>query len=114
MRIDEITKRADTLYLMVDYNFEMPKIAKVAAKRGIEVYDEGKASNTPMAFGVRPNSLDAEYFMDALKTWGYNFKDVSDLWSRRAEVARATHRGEHDKVAKAFVHKDIEKDFDAE
>jgi hypothetical protein len=111
MRLNEITKRPDTLYLMVDYGFEAEKIAKVAQKRGIEVYDMGKPSVKPMAFGVKPNSMDASIFMDKLNTWGYNFKDVSSLWSTKPAVTKAIDSGDTDRVAKAFTDKNIEQEF---
>ena len=111
MKLTEITKRADTLYLMVDYSFEADKIKNVAAKSNIEVYDDGNPSVEPMAFGVEPNSLAAEYFMDDLNTWGYSFKDVTDLWSTKPEVFKTLDKGNTDKVAKSFVNRSVERDF---
>ena len=110
MRIDEIAARTKTLYLMVDYGRERKNAAKVAAKRNIEVFDHG-TNIAPMAFGIDPRSYDAERFKDALKTWGYKFKDVTDLWSTKPEVLKSINRGDNDRVAKAFTDRNIETEF---
>ena len=100
--VDESADRVKTLYLMVDHNFERKNVAKVARKSGLEVFDNGSGLK-PMSFGVDPLSYTAERFKDELKTWGYEFRDVTDIWKNRAEVLKSIDKGDTDSVANQFV-----------
>ena len=93
MRLFEIAEQSKTLYLDVAHKFERRHVMVIAGRRSIEVYNEGSGLE-PMAFGVDPRSYEADAFKDNLETRGYEFKDVTDIWSTKASILKAIDRGD--------------------